>query len=77
MANFVRDYVPLMKKRRIEIAVLGALILFAAAERPSLTGASLDLQSAVYQVEGFAPRRVETVRDLGIIAAKLLVTWID
>ncbi len=61
-----------MKKRRIEIAVLALLMLFAAADRPALPAAP-DL----YQVADFAPQRVATARDLGMIAIKLFVTWID
>ena len=61
-----------MKKRRIEIAVLAALMLFAGIERPSV-----DVRMPTYQVGDFAPQRVETVRDLGAIAVKLLMTCID
>ena len=61
-----------MARRRLEIIALAALILFAAAERPSI-----GIPAATYQVADFAPQRVETVRDLGLIAVKLAITWID
>ena len=62
-----------MKKRRIEIVALAALILFAVAERPHV---AIDVPATLYQVGDFAPQRVETVRDLGVIAVKLLVDWV-
>ena len=61
-----------MRKRRFEIAALAALIALAAAERPSI-----EVAPTMVQVADLAPQRVETVRDLGLIAVKLLVTWID
>ena len=66
-----------MKKRRIEIAVLAALMIFAAAERPSIERPTIALSSRVYQVGEFAPQRIETLRDLGVVAAKLALSWID
>ena len=61
-----------MRKRRLEILILAALVVFATAELPSV-GGSLP----TYQVADLAPQRIEGVRDLGLIAAKLLVAWID
>jgi hypothetical protein len=66
-----------MKKRRAEIVALALLVLFAVAERPSLTRPSIDFGPTLYQVGDLAPQRVETVRDLGVIAIKLVVAWID
>ncbi len=61
-----------MSKRRLEILILAALVVVASAELPSVGGAP-----PTYQVADFAPQRVEGIRDLGLIAAKLLIAWID
>ena len=72
MRQRVGGKVTAMTRRRLEIIALAALILFAAAERPSV-----GTPATTYQVADFAPQRVETVRDLGLIAVKLAITWID
>lgn len=71
------DTIVAMNKRRLEIALLAALIVLATAERPAIVDAAIELRPTMYQVGEFAPQRVETVRDLGIIAVKLLIAWID
>ena len=61
-----------MRKRRLEILILAALVMVSTAEWPSVADAL-----PTYQVADFAPQRVENIRDLGLIAAKLLIDWID
>ena len=76
MAAQPRGSIPAMKKRRLEIA-LAALLLLAAGERSSFSTPDIGLDTALYQVGDFAPQRIETVRDLGLVAARLLISWID
>ncbi len=61
-----------MKKRRFEIAALAALILFAAADRPSLPAAP-DIAS----IADVFPANIDTVRDVGVVAVKLVVLIAD
>ncbi len=72
----VGDIALAMKKRRIEIAVLAALILFAAGNRPAIPKTSVDMSSAMVAVGDFTPQRIEGVRDLGLVAVKLVISWI-
>ncbi len=61
-----------MRKRRFEIIALAALILLAAADRPSLPTAP-DLAT----IAEIMPADIDTARDVGVVAVKLIVLIAD
>lgn len=61
-----------MTRRRPALIALGALALLAAAERPVA-----DIRLELHDIADVSPRRVAAALDLGVVAARVLVTWSD